>query len=280
MQYFPAPAKLNLFLHVVGRRADGYHLLQSVFRLIDAADDVGIAVREDGVIRRVKSVEGVPEEADLCLRAARLLKERTKTSLGADIDLIKRLPVGGGLGGGSSDAATVLWVLNKLWEAGLTQTDLQKLGAELGADVPFFLFGEPAFVEGIGERLSPIALAPAWYLVLVPPVQVATAGIFSAPELKRDTAAIAQSEYHEGFGGNDLQIVTCARYPEVAQHLAWLSQHSKARMTGSGACVFAAFPGENDALAVLASLPAGMRGFVARGLDSHPLSEGMPQAVK
>jgi 4-diphosphocytidyl-2-C-methyl-D-erythritol kinase len=279
MQYFPAPAKLNLFLHVVGRRADGYHLLQSVFRLIDAADDVGIAVREDGVIRRLKPVEGIPEDADLCVRAARLLKERTNIPLGADIDLIKRLPVGGGLGGGSSDAATVLWVLNTLWKTGLAQSDLQKLGAELGADVPFFLFGESAFVEGIGERLSPIALAPAWYLVLVPPVQVATVGIFAAPELKRDTATIANSDYREGFGGNDLQAVTCARYPEVAEHLAWLSQHASARMTGSGACVFAPFSGEKDALAVLALLPAEMRGFVARGLDSHPLLKAVPQAA-
>jgi 4-diphosphocytidyl-2-C-methyl-D-erythritol kinase len=280
MQYFPAPAKLNLFLHVVGRRADGYHLLQSVFRLIDAADEVGIVVRDDGVIRRVKPVAGVTEEADLCLRAARLLQARTHSTLGADIDLVKHLPIGGGLGGGSSDAATVLWVLNALWKTGLAQAELQKLGAELGADVPFFLFGEPAFVEGTGERMTPVTIAPAWYLVLVPPVQVATAGIFGAAELKRDTAAIAVSEYREGFGGNDLQPVSCARYSEVARHLAWLSQRAKALMTGSGACVFAPFASSSEASAVLSSLPAGMQGFVARGLDSHPLWQLAPLAAK
>jgi 4-diphosphocytidyl-2-C-methyl-D-erythritol kinase len=271
VKYFPAPAKLNLFLHVVGRRADGYHLLQSVFRLIDYGDELGIALREDGAIRRLNSIEGLPEESDLCLRAARLLKERTHCPLGVEFELVKHLPVGGGLGGGSSDAATALWVLNRLWNTGLSQQELQQLGAELGADVPFFLFGESAFVEGTGEKLTPIALKPAWYLVLVPQIQVATGEIFGASELKRDAPAIPPAQYTSGFGSNALQPVTCARYPEVSRHLSWLSQYAEARMTGSGACVFAAFENEGQVREVLRSLPADMRGFAAPGLDRHPL---------
>jgi 4-diphosphocytidyl-2-C-methyl-D-erythritol kinase len=271
VKYFPAPAKLNLFLHVVGRRADGYHLLQSVFRLIDYGDELGIALREDGAVRRLNAIEGLPEASDLCLRAARLLKERTRCPLGAEFELVKRLPVGGGLGGGSSDAATALWVLNRLWNTGLSQQELRQLGAELGADVPFFLFGESAFVEGIGEKFTRIALQPAWYLVLAPQIQVATGEIFGASELKRDASAISPAQYTNGFGSNALQPVTCARYPEVARHLSWLSQYAEARMTGSGACVFAAFENEARAREVLRSLPADMRGFAAAGLDRHPL---------
>jgi 4-diphosphocytidyl-2-C-methyl-D-erythritol kinase len=271
LQRFPAPGKLNLFLHVVGRRTDGYHLLQSVFRLIDYGDEVGIHVREDGGVRNLSTIEGVPEEYDLCLRAARLLKDRTRSPLGAEIELVKRLPIGGGLGGGSSDAATVLIALNRLWKTGLSRGQLQNLGAELGADVPFFVFGESAFVEGIGEKLTPVALGPAWYLVLAPHVAVATKDIFGAPELKRDTPAIQPAHYVSGFGINDLQAVTRARHPEVARHLDWLSGYAKASMTGSGACVFAAFDSEAQAQQVFARRPADMRGFVAAGLDRHPL---------
>ena len=272
---FPAPAKLNLFLHVIGRRADGYHLLQSVLRLIDFGDEIGIAVREDGEIHRTRAVTGVAEADDLCLRAANLLKLRTGSVLGADIDLVKRLPVGGGVGGGSSDAATVLLALNHLWKTGLSRAALQDLGAELGADVPFFIFGKSAFAEGVGERLTPVALAPAWYLVLVPEVGVATRDIFSAADLARDAVPIRASEYIEGYGSNVLQPVTCGRFPEVARHLAWLDSHGQARagarMTGSGACVFISLDNERCARAALESLPAGMRGLVARGLDRHPL---------
>lgn len=271
MKYYPAPAKLNLFLHVVGRRSDGYHLLQSVFRLIEHGDKVGIAAREDGAIQRTNAVEGIPAESDLCVCAARLLKERTHCPLGADIDLVKRLPIGGGLGGGSSDAATTLLVLNRLWNTQLSRRSLQELGAELGADVPFFVFGESAFVEGIGDRLTPLALMPAWYLVLVPEAQVATKEIFGSNELKRDAVTISIAQYAAGFGANSLQPVTCALYPEVAHHLDWLSHYANARMTGSGACVFAEFHAEAEARSVLQSLPTGMRGFVASGLDLHPL---------
>jgi 4-diphosphocytidyl-2-C-methyl-D-erythritol kinase len=273
VKYFPAPAKLNLFLHVVGRRADGYHLLQSVFRLIEHGDELGIKLRDDGVIRRLNAVEGVPVESDLCLRAANLLKQHTRCTPGADIELVKKLPLGGGLAGGSSDAATVLLALNRLWNTRLSRHALQELGAQLGADVPFFLFGESAFVEGIGERLTPLTLKPAWYLVLVPAIQVPTAEIFGAAELRRDAAPILPAQYSDGFGANALEPVTRARYPEVARHLDWLSHHAAARMTGSGACVFAEFPAADAASAVLESLPSGMRGFIARGLDRHPLHD-------
>ena len=273
---YPAPAKLNLFLHVVGRRADGYHLLQTAFRFIDYGDELGFAVRDDGVVRRITELAGVPADADLCVRAARLLKDRAGSRLGADIELVKRLPMGGGLGGGSSDAATTLVVLNRLWQTGLTRVQLQDLAVELGADVPVFVFGRSAFAEGVGERLAEIRLRPAWYLVLVPETTVSTAEIFSAPELTRNTIAITIAAFSVGQGRNDLEPVVCRRYPQVARHLEWLRRYGDARMTGSGACVFCGFETEAQAQRVLAELPADMRGFVARGLDRHPLcSEGI-----
>ena len=272
---YAAPAKLNLFLHVVGRRADGYHLLQTAFRFIDHGDEMGFSVRDDGVVRRVTELAGVPAEADLCVRAARLLKERARSSLGVDIELVKRLPMGGGLGGGSSDAATTLMVLNRLWQTGIARAQLQELALELGADVPLFVFGRSAFAEGVGERLAALQLPPAWYLVLVPETAVSTAEIFSAPELTRNTNAITIAAFSVGRGRNDLEPVVCRRYPRVARHLEWLRQHGDARMTGSGACVFCGFETEAQAQRVLSELPADMRGFVARGLDRHPLwSEG------
>lgn len=272
---YAAPAKLNLFLHVVGRRADGYHLLQTAFRFIDHGDELGFSVRDDGVVRRVTEIAGVPAEADLCVRAARLLKRHAGSNLGADIELIKRLPIGGGLGGGSSNAATTLIVLNRLWQIGLARGQLQELALELGADVPVFVFGHNAFAEGVGERLAAIQLPPAWYLVLVPETAVSTAEIFSAPELTRNTNAITIAAFSVGQGRNDLEPVVCRRYPQVAHHLEWLRRYGDARMTGSGACVFCGFETEAQARQLLSELPADMRGFVARGLDRHPLwSEG------
>jgi 4-diphosphocytidyl-2-C-methyl-D-erythritol kinase len=272
---FAAPAKLNLFLHVVGRRADGYHLLQTAFRLIDYGDELRFSVRDDGVVRRVTELAGVPAEADLCVRAARLLKNRARSRLGVDIELIKRLPVGGGLGGGSSDAATTLIVLNRLWQTGLARAQLQELALELGADFTVLVFGRSAFAEGVGERLAPLQLPPAWYLVLVPETTVSTAEIFSAPELTRNSIAITIAAFSVGQGRNDLEPVVCRRYPQVARHLEWLRQYGDARMTGSGACVFCGFETEAQAQRVLSALPPDMRGFVARGLDRHPLwSEG------
>ncbi len=268
---FPAPAKLNLFLHVIGRRADGYHLLQTAFRFIDAADELGFRVRDDGLIRNLGAIEGIIPENDLCFRAARALQRATGCRLGTDISLVKRLPIGGGLGGGSSDAATTLLALNRLWRLELPKGRLLGLAAALGADVPVFIFGRSAFAEGVGERLQALPLGPAWYLVLVPQVTVSTAEMFSSPELTRNTKAITIAAFLAGEGRNDLEPVVCRRFPEVARHLAWLRQYGQAAMTGSGACVFCAFETESDARAVLDRLPGDMRGFVARGLDSHPL---------
>jgi 4-diphosphocytidyl-2-C-methyl-D-erythritol kinase len=277
VESFPAPAKLNLMLRVVGRRPDGYHLLQTVFRLIDHADEVRLAIRGDGVIRRVRQTPGVAEDDDLAVRAARLLKSASGTVRGADIEIVKRLPPGGGLGGGSSDAATTMIALNRLWNTGLEREELQSLAAELGADVPFFIFGESAFGEGIGELLRPIALPPAWYVVLTPPIEVSTARIFAHPDLKRDSKPIKMQAFSAGgsptCAANDLESLVCRLYPEVACHLDWLRRQGPALMTGSGASVFCAFGNEREARAVFARRPAGMRGFVAAGLDRHPLHE-------
>jgi 4-diphosphocytidyl-2-C-methyl-D-erythritol kinase len=272
---WPAPAKLNLFLHVIGRRADGYHRLQTAFRFIDLADSLRFTPRDDAKVTLRRPLAGVPPERDLCLRAAALLKQATGHPGGVEIDLEKRIPMGGGLGGGSSDAATTLVVLNSLWRLGLQRAQLQRLALELGADVPVFVFGENAFAEGVGEELSPLELPAAWYLVLVPPVEVPTAAVFSAPELTRETKPIKMSAFFDGLKQralrNDLEPVVSNRYPEVARHLAWLKQHAEARMSGSGACVFAEFSTESAARAALGELPQTMRGLVARGLQRHPL---------
>ena len=268
---YPAPAKLNLFLHVVGRRADGYHLLQTLFRLVDHGDTLRFSPRDDGAIRLATPLAGVPPESDLTVRAARLLQAETGCRQGVDIAVDKRLPMGGGLGGGSSDAATVLLALNHLWRLGLPRARLQEIGLTLGADVPVFVGGRNAFAEGVGEALQPLDLPPAWYVVLEPPVAVPTAAIFGAPELKRDTAPLAVADWAPGVGINDLQAVAVARFPEVAGHLRWLTGHGDARMSGSGACVFAEFGTPQAAQAVLAELPATMVGWVAAGLPRHPL---------
>ena len=276
----PAPAKLNLFLHVVGRRADGYHLLQTLFRFIDLNDTLHFTLREDGEVRRINALEGVPAEQDLCVRAARLLQQECACTLGVDISLEKRIPMGGGLGGGSSDAATTLLGLNKLWGLGLSRARLLQLGLTLGADVPVFIFGENAFAEGVGEQLQAFPLSDAWYVVLFPPVHVPTAKIFTHPELTRDTNSITiralpigQSLTTVGWLGNDLQSIVCKLYPEVAQYLAILGNFAPAMMTGSGACVFAEFASEAEAQKVLQQLPEGMKGVVARGLPQHPLRD-------
>lgn len=273
MNVYPAPAKLNLFLHVVGRRPDGYHLLQSVFRFVDFGDELRFAVRQDGVISRSNALPGLEPERDLCVRAARLLQEASGCRLGVEITLEKRLPMGGGLGGGSSDAATTLLALNRLWGLNLSRAALQQLGLKLGADVPVFVFGESAFAEGVGEILQAVALPPAWYLVLVPPVGVPTAEIFSSGELTRDTIPIKMAAFSTGYGHNDLEPVVSRKYPQVAETLAWLKAFGDARMTGSGACVFVGFATEQEARAVFAQRPRDVEGFVARGLDQHPLRD-------
>jgi 4-diphosphocytidyl-2-C-methyl-D-erythritol kinase len=276
----PAPAKLNLFLHVVGRRTDGYHLLQTVFRLVDFSDQLSYILRQDGVVKLQSPIPGVPEDKDLCVRAARLLQQESGISSGVDIFLEKRIPMGGGLGGGSSDAATTLLALNRLWGLNWTRNRLMELGLKLGADVPVFVFGDNAFAEGIGEKLSAIVLPPAWYLVLTPPAQVPTVQVFGSKELTRNTIPIKIPPFSVEHGHNDLEPVVCRLYPEVARHLDWLKQLDSPRMaamTGSGACVFAEFATGLAASAALAQLPSDMSGFVARGLDRHPLRDFVEQ---
>lgn len=289
----PAPAKLNLFLHVVGRRLDGYHLLQTLFRFIDLHDTLHFSLREDGEVRRTHAVEGIAEEQDLCVRAARLLQNETGCGLGVDITVEKHIPMGGGLGGGSSDAATTLIALNRLWSLGLSRTRLMQMGLRLGADVPVFVFGENAFAEGVGEKLQAVPLHEAWYVVLFPPVHVPTAQIFAHPELTRDTVSItmrALLERQIGLGHgkrddlhrnsqplhNDLQALVCKLYPEVERYIDWLAKFGNAMMTGSGACVFAEFSGKNQAEAVIQQLPHGMRGVATQGLARHPMYDWLP----
>jgi 4-diphosphocytidyl-2-C-methyl-D-erythritol kinase len=272
MKWYPAPGKLNLFLHVLGKREAGehadYHELQTVFRLVDRADRVGIGLREDGAIR----FSGVYGEDNLCVRAARLLKQWSGTEKGAELSLEKVLPVGGGMGGGSSDAATVLLILNKLWGLNQPIGRLIDIGKKLGADVPVFVYGRNALGEGIGERLTALDLPAAWYLVLEPQVSVSTKEIF-ASALTGHSKALKIPPFFSGQGRNDLEAVVVAKYPGVAAHLEWLRQRSpQARMTGTGACVFAEFTSEAEARALYNQLPGDMRGFVARGLDRHPLA--------
>ena len=277
-QAYPAPAKINLFLHIVGRRTDGYHLLQSVFRLIDLQDTIYIRIRKDGEIHRASEHPDVPEAQDLTIRAAHLLKAHANCSLGADIAIEKRIPMGGGLGGGSSDAATVLIALNYLWKLNLSRKVLMELGLQLGADVPFFIFGKNAWVEGIGEKIQEIALPANHYLVLTPKIHVSTGQIFNAKELTRNTfpTTIAAFSEMQDFLHNDLEAVVCQQYPAVKACLDWLNQYSKARMSGSGASVFIAQKTEVEVNNILRTLPkriANTELFCAStlGLNQHPL---------
>lgn len=267
---WPAPAKLNLFLHVVGRRADGLHELQTLFQLIDHVDRLGFAVREDGDIC-VQGAVAVHPEDDLTVRAAYALKAATECPFGVDIVLEKRIPVGSGLGGGSSDAATVLLALNRLWATGLGVAELASIGLTLGADVPVFVHGHSAFAEGIGERLTPIALEPTWYCVLIPAVSVSTARVFSSHELTRNTPRMTIPALFQGEGRNDLESVTCVLYPEVRKSLDWLRGYGDARMTGTGGASFLPVGDRQAGLNILNKAPPGCTGFVAQGLNRHPL---------
>ncbi len=268
---WPAPAKLNLFLHVTGRRGDGYHLLQTVFQFLDRADLLYFVPRDDGQVMRTEGPAEVPPQQDLTVRAARLLQEAGGAGHGVAIRIDKRLPMGGGLGGGSSDAATTLVALNHLWKLNLPVERLAALGLQLGADVPVFVRGQAAWAEGVGERLTPIRLAEPWYLVLIPPLPVSTAEVFSDPELTRNTPPIRISDFLSGQGHNDCLPVVMRRYPEVAAALRWLEQFAAARLTGTGSCVFAAFAEEQAARRVLSRVPKCWHGFVARGLNRSPL---------
>lgn len=271
----PAPAKLNLFLHVTGRRADGYHTLQTVFQLLDYGD--ALAFAPAATLQLAGTPAGVPAADNLVLRAARALQQATGCRQGAHIRLSKRLPLGGGLGGGSSDAATALLGLNRLWQTGLDLTALARLGLALGADVPVFVHGHSAWAEGIGEQLSPVTLPEDWFVVLTPDCAVATAAIFSAPELTRQTAPITIAAF-SGPGGlngsrNDCEPVVRRRYPAVDRLLCWLGQFGEARLTGTGASVFARQPSREAADAVLQQAPVGVTGFVARGVNRSPLHQ-------
>ena len=283
----PAPAKLNLFLHVNGRRADGYHLLQTVFQLVDHGDTLHFTLRDDTALRRVTAIEGVPEEGDLIIRAARLLQAEVLRRTGAlprgvDIAIDKILPMGGGLGGGSSDAATTLMALNHLWDAGLTKEELMAMGLPLGADIPFFVFGETAFAEGVGEALRPVKAPDCWYVVIEPGVAVPTSAIFCSESSTRDTPPVIItdfSSYHEnrsdlkGYGKNDLQQVATSLFPPVAEAIQWLGAHGDARMTGSGACVFCAVADQAEAERVLQQVPTKWKAWAAQALMQHPITK-------
>ena len=280
----PAPAKLNLFLHVNGRRADGYHLLQTVFQLIDHGDVLHFDLRADGQVRRSTDVPGVPEAHDLIVRALLLLQaehaRRHAGVPGIEVAIDKKLPMGGGLGGGSSDAATALMVANELWQSGLSRAELMALALPLGADIPFFIFGENAFAEGVGEALVAVATPECWYVVIEPGVSVPTAAIFCAEHLTRNTKPVRIADFSrhlmsrtdmQEFGKNDLQAVASGLFPQVAQAVEWLADYGDARMTGSGACVFCAFSSEGEADAVLGKMPAVWTAWKARSLARHPL---------
>jgi 4-diphosphocytidyl-2-C-methyl-D-erythritol kinase len=274
---WPAPAKLNLFLHILGRRADGYHELQSCFQFVDLCDEISLQVRPDGEIRRLTDIIDVAAESDLCVRAARALQRASGTRLGVDISLAKRIPIGGGLGGGSSDAATCLVALNHLWHLNRSTDELAALGLQLGADVPVFVRGRVAWAEGVGERITPLyaSLAPPEpnYLILKPNVFVGTAGVFQDPDLTRNTAPITIHGFLATGGRNDCLDVVRRRYPEVARAFEWLSRFGPARLTGTGACVFLACENESRGREILREVPAAWTAYLARGLNDSPLLE-------
>ncbi|HEY5558708.1 MAG TPA: 4-(cytidine 5'-diphospho)-2-C-methyl-D-erythritol kinase [Steroidobacteraceae bacterium] len=270
---WPAPAKLNLFLHVVGRRPDGYHDIQTVFQLIDLCDSLVFEPRPDPTIRRLEGPADLPDPDDLCLLAARRLQQAAGLHLGVDIRLYKRIPVRGGLGGGSSDAATTLVALNEIWGLGLEVAELAHLGRDLGADVPLFVHGHSAWGEGVGDLLTSIDLPRRHFAIIHPGVGVGTAEVFQAIELTRNSPRTTIRGFLKASGRNDCEPVVSGRNPEVARALAWLAARGNARLTGTGSCVFAGFDARDAAEAALADLPAGWNGFVARGLDRSPLQE-------
>ncbi len=275
----PAPAKLNLFLHVTGRLPDGYHTLQTLFQFIDVCDTLHFNARDDGQLHLQSELMGVAAKDNLVLRAALLLQQASNCGLGADIRLDKRLPMGGGIGGGSSDAATTLVGLNHLWQTGLSLEQLATLGLSLGADVPVFVLGRAAWAEGVGELLTPVELEEPWYLLAVPDCQVSTAQIFSDERLTRDTQPITLAAFHDRGGRNDCLPVAEACYPEIRNTLILLNNYCEAKMTGTGSCVFGAFPNEREADKVRARLPATLQTFVARGCNVSPLHQMLFKAA-
>jgi 4-diphosphocytidyl-2-C-methyl-D-erythritol kinase len=275
--HWPAPGKLNLFLHVTGRRPDGYHELQTLFQLIDLCDTITITVREDGRIERPAGPAGVAPHADLTLRAALALQQATGSARGAELRVHKRIPQGAGLGGGSSDAATTLLALNELWGCRLSLDDLARLALPLGADVPVFVQGSSAWAEGVGERLTPVAVPPAWYVIIYPGVAVSTQEVFQSPELTRNSPLITIRAFFQSGGRNDCEPVVRARSPEVAAALDWLAREDSARLTGTGSCVFTARASAADAERLAARVPDRWMSFVARGLNTSPVHEQLTQ---
>ncbi|MER2297831.1 MULTISPECIES: 4-(cytidine 5'-diphospho)-2-C-methyl-D-erythritol kinase [Pseudomonas] len=276
----PAPAKLNLWLHILGRRPDGYHELETVFQFLDHGDELRFARREDGVIRLHSEIESVPHDSNLIVRAARKLQEESGTGLGADIWLTKVLPMGGGIGGGSSDAATTLLGLAHLWQLDWDENRLAALGLGLGADVPVFVRGHAAFAQGVGEQLTPVDPEEPWYVVLVPQVSVSTAEIFSHPQLTRDSLPLKMRPVPKGNSRNDCQPVVEQSYPEVRNALNSLGKFTEARLTGTGSCVFGAFPSKAEADKVLALLSVTQTGFVAKGSNISMLHRKLQSLVK
>jgi len=285
---WPAPAKLNRFLHITGQRPDGYHLLQTIFQFLDYSDQIFFDVRSDGEIKLLNPVKGVADEDNLVIRAARLLKKNSRTTLGADISLKKILPMGGGLGGGSSNAATVLVALNYLWELDYNAAQLADMGLQLGADVPVFIHGQAAWAEGVGEKFQDVILDEPWFCVIVPAVHVSTAEIFSDPQLTRNTSPITISDFLEGNGINDCESLVVSRYNEVAEVIQWMKSHVDnqsacvvpTRMTGTGACVFAGLATEQDAKQIIEQLPEHWQSFTAKGLNESPLHIKLKEVMR
>lgn len=271
MKTWPAPAKINLFLHITGRRSEGYHDLQTVFQFLDYCDYLQFEITEQPEIKLLTPIAGVRNDDNLIVRAAKLLQQAANIDRGARITLTKKLPMGGGLGGGSSNAATTLVALNKLWQCQFSEDKLAQIGLELGADVPIFIHGQAAWAEGVGEKLTSISPSEPWYVVIVPDCHVSTAEIFSSPELTRDCEPITISRFLSGEGRNVCEDVVRKHYPPVEKALDWLSQYAKPRMTGTGACVFADFDNQTQANEVVVNLPDGWQGFVAKGCNQSPL---------
>lgn len=271
LKRWPAPAKLNLFLQITGQRADGYHELQTLFQILDYGDELAFETTGDHVIERVTEVPGVAAEDDLVVRAARLLQQSCDSGAGARIHIYKRLPMGGGLGGGSSDAATVLVALNRLWDCGLDAESLALLGQQLGADVPVFVRGHTAWAEGIGERLTPIELESHCYVVIRPDVEIATPALFASPQLTRDCRKITIRDFLASGGENVFETLVREQYPQVDKVMNWLTKFATPRLTGTGGCVFAQVASEAQAARILAQLPEGVSGFFAQGVNQSPL---------
>ena len=270
---WPAPAKLNLLLHITGQRDDGYHLLQTVFIFLDHADRLSFEINQTGEISRCYQLAGVEQQDDIIYRAASALQSHAGVKQGVSIQLDKLLPMGGGLGGGSSDAATTLLALNKLWDCGFDEASLMEIGLSLGADVPVFLKGQAAWAEGVGEEITPIELPESWYVVLIPKISVSTAQVFAHPQLIRDCPTITIRDFLAGQTGNVCEPIVTELYPQVREAMNALDQHGKARMTGTGACVFAAFDSEDEANLAWSSLSADWDGFMAKGLNRSPVLE-------